>query len=134
MGRYDLAINKKKKEKFVSAPDTIADDIQNQTFGNPNEATGAQTVIRGKNLIIRGPNGFQVSIPLRFVVISSPPSAHGNYCELRLMLTPSTARLLSQDIQSAQEDPNERFRTRDVESYYRDRVEHVTFRRPRTPL
>ena len=115
MSRYDIANKKKKIPKFVSPTDTIAEDFKNQDDSD-SDIKGAQTVIRGSNLMIRGPNGFQVSIPLRFVVISAPPSAHGTYCELRLMLTPSLARQLSQDIQSAQEDPNERFRTRDVET------------------
>jgi hypothetical protein len=114
MGRYDLAINKKGKNKssvFISAPDTIADDIQkNQTSGNPNDVTGAQTAIRGKNLLIRGPSGYQVSIPLRFVSITQ----HDGY-ELRLELTYEIARGLAIDLEVAQNDPNERLRSGDLE-------------------
>jgi hypothetical protein len=116
MGRYDLANNKKKKKSgFVSAPDTIANDLQNQDFSDT-EGTGingVQTVIRGKNLMIRGPNGYQVNIPLRFVSIEASYAGclgSGRRHELRLLLTPSVARGLSEDIQTAQSDPNERLR------------------------
>jgi hypothetical protein len=58
LGRYDLAQNKKKKKiGFVSASDTIAEDIQNHQNQDPDIVKGVQTVIRGKNLMIRGPNG-----------------------------------------------------------------------------
>jgi hypothetical protein len=111
MGRYDLAINKKGKDKkFVSVPDTIAEDIRDQTFDNPNDVTSAQTAIRGKNLMIRGPNGYQVSIPLRFVSIENAENGY----ELRLQLTPDIARGLSRDLVTVQNDPNERFRSSDL--------------------
>jgi hypothetical protein len=119
MGRYDLAINKRGKDKkFVSSPDTIADDIeQNQTSSDPNEARGAQTPIRGKNLMIRGPNGYQVTIPLRFVTIEHEENGY----ELRLQLTPSVAQGLSRDLSTAQNDPNERFRSDDLLEALRSR-------------
>ena len=117
MGRYDLAINKKlgKNKVFVSAPDTIAEDIQqNQPFDSPHDVTGAQTAIRGKNLLIRGPNGYQVSIPLRFVSVQQD-----NGYELRLQLTPDVARGLVRDLAVAQNDPNERHRSNDLEEQRR---------------
>ena len=70
---------------------------------------GVQTVIRGKNLMIRGPNGYQVNIPLRFVSITHKSTTCFEY-ELSLLLTPSVARGLSEDIRTAQSDPNERLR------------------------
>jgi hypothetical protein len=111
MSRYDL-INKKgrKKKEFVSAPDTIGTDLQkfnNIVADNPDEAVGAHTAIRGKNLMLRGPNGYQVSIPLRHIEIRMS----GEYW---LKLPQSIATTLQADIQSAQNDPSEIFRIGDL--------------------
>jgi hypothetical protein len=103
MSRYDLATKKiKKKKAFVSAPDTIAEDIKN--FGESNEEKGIQTPIRGKNLLIRGPNGFQISIPIRFTEIRF---IDGEYW---IRLTPSAARGLQEDFSIVQSNQTERLR------------------------
>jgi hypothetical protein len=109
MSRYDLANNKTKKKKvFVDATDTIVKYLQNHQKCS-DDIVGVQTPIRGKSVLFRGPGGYQVSVPLRFVSVHHSETSAGEY-ELHLKIPAPVAHSLSKDIMNAQEDPNERLR------------------------
>jgi hypothetical protein len=61
-------------------------------------AQGVQTSKRGSNIMICGPNGYKVFIPIRFVSIHNTKDGR----ELHLTLPESVARDLNKDIHSAQ--------------------------------
>ena len=98
MNRFDQLIGKKAPKK--PALDGIAEDIQRyrDEYGGDAE----QTTIRGKNLAIRGPNGFQVIIPVRHVQLRE--TNVGVY-ELCLAVSPQIGQTLRADIESS-EHPN----------------------------
>lgn len=115
MGRYDLILEKEKEKRIlVTPPDSIGEEIKNdreKSIDLEGFSYSAQTTLRGKTIVIRGPGGFQVNIPLRHVSIHQEKLETGLF-ELHLSIPASVARSLSMDIASVREDPTEMSRVR----------------------
>jgi hypothetical protein len=85
MNRYDLITGKKKGNKLKKSSD-------GGDFGDNVKAT--QTPSKGSSLLIRGPNGYQTSVPMRFVTVHLQQDNN----ELILKLPASVARNLFNDL------------------------------------
>ena len=121
MGRYDIAKGEKKDfKKSLKYPiDPLLKELHEaQKEIEDTDIQAAQTSIRGGNLLLRGPNGFQVSIPVRYVSVHHAENNYGS--ELRLKIPPSVAQSLSADI--TKNNPNELFRLSGLKTYDLQRV------------